>query len=126
MATITTVLRQTQEIHGRLTDEQTIIAPSTNKPTWFVPIHTHKHSDLTGLLADDHPQYLTDERASDLFSALLSSFVIIDDTGQGKSIISQNRRGSVTLRTIIAGDNITIDEDVDTLTISAVLDGGTY
>lgn len=99
----------------------------------FVPIHTHDHGSMSGLYDDDHPQYMTEDRAYDF---MLAFYQQQDDRTQGENLgggvgIFLNKNGAtMRFKTLIAGDNVTFYEDqvAHTITISAnkVTNGGTY
>lgn len=128
---ITGTLRQVQTITGVLFDDKEITSPevASVKNTYFVPYHSHKHSELTGLLNDDHPQYLTDQRGIDLFNTLVKTIekLNVGSAGDGVSIVSSTDGDSVTLRGILAGAGIVVEVNGDDIVISVGdIDGGTY
>lgn len=121
--TLTTVLFGDPEIDS----------PTTVKSSYFIPIHVHDHGTLTGLFDDDHPQYLTDSRAADLFVALASQ--ITDRTvglnvGGGIGVYLRKDGVCLEFKTLVSGQGITITEDTVNHTIIISKDvgvnGGTY
>ena len=70
-----------QVIHTTLSGNRLINEPVTVvKSDIWVPDHTHNIGSLSGLYTDHSPQYMTAERASDLFNVLIEGVTFVDNS----------------------------------------------
>ena len=95
-------------------------------PPKRVAPHTHLHQDLEGLTKDDHPQYLTVDRAVDLIRQVIANGDItinpVTDArnlGDGLGVYAQNDNGILEFLTLRAGSNITLTQIGNEIVIEA-------
>ena len=96
----------------------------------YVPHHIHNHNELSGRFdVDAHPQYLTEALAGALFIELskqLSDPTVGNNLGSGAGVYAQKTGFCLEFKSIVEGNNVTIVENNDTITINSVGGGDSF